>query len=67
MFFNCLFKNQNLLDALHVVIKNEHKRYVQIAIIKILRDYAKATTNQIDDELVDEIERRLLHNHALRF
>jgi hypothetical protein len=51
--------NLNLHRAVGVLIQNEDTVFVKRIIIRILRHYAKSTATAIDDELVDEIQRRL--------
>lgn len=57
--FSC-FKYPDLHRAVALVINHEETTYIKKIIIRILRDYAKSTTNLVDDALVDEIEQRLL-------
>ena len=50
----------HLHQAVGLVLNNDDSKYIKRIVIRILRRYAARTTNLIDDELVNEVERRLL-------
>lgn len=52
----------DLHRAVALVISNEDSKYIKRIVIRILRDYAKNTSNLVDDALVDEIERKLFNS-----
>jgi len=52
----------DLHQAVALVVSNEDTRYIKRIVIRILRDYAKNTSNLVDDALVDEIERKLFNS-----
>lgn len=55
----CCWKNYDLTRAVAKVIRHENSNFIKYVILRILRDYAAQTTNTIDNDLVDEVERRL--------
>lgn len=59
-WFQCLCPEEmDVTKAVAVLFNHRHERFVKRAFIKILEEYAKATDNTIDDNLVQIVRRRL--------
>lgn len=45
--------------AVAMIINHQEDPYLKRIVVRIMQNYANTTSNTIDNELVDEIERRL--------
>ena len=46
-------------EAIAVVINHQEEAFIKRMIVRLLQNYANTTTNDIDNAMVDEIEKRL--------
>lgn len=53
------FKEYTLAKARRKILNHENSPFVKRLLIEILKDYAKDTSNCIDDALVKEFEKRI--------
>jgi len=49
----------DLSEAIAVVINHQEEAFIKRMIVRLLQNYANTTTNDIDNAMVDEIEKRL--------
>ena len=56
---SCWPKSYDISEAVAVVINHQEEAFMKRMIVRILQNYANSTTNDIDNALVDEIEKRL--------
>ena len=53
------FKQDEISKAVSVVINHQEEMFIKRIVIRIMQNYANTTTNDIDNALVDEIEKKL--------
>lgn len=59
-FHRLLCWHQDISKAMIAVINHQDEFYIKRLVCRILRHYANATDNTLDDEMVDIIEMHLL-------
>ena len=52
-------KQDDISKAVSVVINHQEEMFIKRIVIRIMQNYANTTTNDIDNALVDEIEKKL--------
>lgn len=55
----CCNKQYDLSKAIAIVMNHQEEEYLKRIVVRIMQNYANTTTNDIDNALVDEIEKRL--------
>lgn len=49
----------DVTEAIAVVMNHQEEAFIKRMVVRIMQNYANTTTNDIDNVLVDEIEKRL--------